>query len=144
MPSHITRQELHHRMTNGEGPTLVEALVPRLLHRRSPSGRHQHPPRASRHVGGPLLPHRQAPIVVYCTGGGASSDAVAHRLEELGYVTVAVYVGGKEDWVEHGVFPGTSGRRRLMTAHHFRTVDARSSTAPCKTPDVPYRSAPLG
>ena len=50
-----------------------------------------------------LLPDRQAPIVVYCTGTGTSSDAVARRLEELGYTAVAVYAGGKEDWVEHGL-----------------------------------------
>ena len=40
---------------------------------------------------------------MYCTGTGTSSDAVAHRLEELGYAAVAVYRGGKEDWVEHGL-----------------------------------------
>ena len=50
-----------------------------------------------------LLPDRQARIVVYCTGTGTSSDAVARRLEELGYTAVAVYAGGKEDWVEHGL-----------------------------------------
>ena len=50
-----------------------------------------------------MLPDRHASIVVYCTGAGASSDAVARRLEELGYSTVAVYSGGKEDWVEHGL-----------------------------------------
>jgi len=29
--------------------------------------------------------------------------AVARRLEEFGYAAVAVYSGGKEDWVEHGL-----------------------------------------
>ncbi len=50
-----------------------------------------------------LLPDRRAPIVVYGAGGATSSDAVAQRLEQLGYTAVAVYRGGKEDWVEHGL-----------------------------------------
>jgi rhodanese-related sulfurtransferase len=40
---------------------------------------------------------------VYCTGSCSSADRVARRLEELGYTNVAVYGGGKEDWVEHGL-----------------------------------------
>jgi rhodanese-related sulfurtransferase len=41
--------------------------------------------------------------VVYCSGSSSSADTVARRLEELGYSHVAVYEGGKEDWVEHGL-----------------------------------------
>ena len=55
-------------------------------------------------VAATLLPERDVPIVVYCTGRCTSSDAVARRLRDLGYEHVAVYAGGKEDWVEKG-FP---------------------------------------
>jgi rhodanese-related sulfurtransferase len=40
---------------------------------------------------------------VYGGGSRTSSVAVARRLEKLGYASVAVYDGGKEDWVEHGL-----------------------------------------
>jgi rhodanese-related sulfurtransferase len=50
-----------------------------------------------------LLPDRRQPIVVYGTATSASAAAVAKRLEELGYTTVALYRGGKEDWV--GTWP---------------------------------------
>jgi rhodanese-related sulfurtransferase len=43
-------------------------------------------------------------VVVYCSDSCSSSaEAVAGRLEAVGYTDVAVYVGGKEDWVEHGL-----------------------------------------
>jgi rhodanese-related sulfurtransferase len=42
-------------------------------------------------------------VVVYCSGSCSSAEAVAGRLEAVGYTNVAVYSGGKEDWVEHGL-----------------------------------------
>lgn len=50
-----------------------------------------------------LIPDRGLPVVVYCSGSCSSAEAVASRLEAVGYTDVAVYVGGKEDWVEHGL-----------------------------------------
>jgi rhodanese-related sulfurtransferase len=51
-----------------------------------------------------LLPSdHAAQIVVYCSGTCAQSEMTALRLCELGYRNVAVYRGGKEDWVEHGL-----------------------------------------
>jgi rhodanese-related sulfurtransferase len=50
-----------------------------------------------------LLRDRDTEIVVYCTHTCTSSDAVARRLEEIGYSAIAVYQGGKEDWAEHGL-----------------------------------------
>ncbi|HEX4980743.1 MAG TPA: rhodanese-like domain-containing protein [Ilumatobacteraceae bacterium] len=103
MPSHITREDLHHRLTNGDHPILVEALGVGYYTDAHLPGAVNIPPGQVDRLAPRLLPHRHAPIVVYCTGGGASSEAVAHRLEELGYAAVAVYLGGKEDWVEHGL-----------------------------------------
>lgn len=51
-----------------------------------------------------LLPSdHAAQIVVYCSGTCTQSEMTALRLLELGYQNVAVYRGGKEDWVEHGL-----------------------------------------
>ncbi len=50
------------------------------------------------------LPDRSRLVVVYA-GGLTSSSAqiVARRLVEQGYRDVAVYQGGKQDWVEAGL-----------------------------------------
>ena len=50
-----------------------------------------------------LIPDQDSPVVVYCSGSCSSAEAVARRLEAVGYTNVAVYPGGKEDWVEHGL-----------------------------------------
>ena len=90
-------------MTNGQRPVLVEALGAAYYADAHLPGAINIPPGHVDRLAPALLPDRQAPIVVYCTGTGTSSDAVAQRLEELGYTAVAVYSGGKEDWVEHGL-----------------------------------------
>jgi rhodanese-related sulfurtransferase len=115
LPIHITRDDLYHRMIYGDHPTLVEALGVGYYTDAHLPGAINIPPGHVDALAARLLPDRQAPIVVYCTGGGASSDAVAHRLEALGYAAVAVYLGGKEDWVEHGLplerVPSTADER---------------------------------
>lgn len=103
MPSHISRSDLHHRITTGDSPILVEALGAGFYADAHLPGAVNIPPGHVDTLAPALLPDRHAAIVVYCTGAGASSDAVARRLEALGYSTVAVYGGGKEDWVEHGL-----------------------------------------
>ena len=103
MPSHISRDDLRLRMTSTESPILVEALGAGYYQDAHLPGAINIPPGHVDRLAAALLPDRQAPIVVYCSGTGASSDAVARRLEELGYPNVAVYGGGKEEWVEHGL-----------------------------------------
>ena len=103
MPTHISRDDLHHLMTNGQRPVLVEALGAAYYADAHLPGAVNIPPGDVARVAPALLPDRQAPIVVYCTGTGTSSHAVAQRLEQLGYTAVTVYRGGKEDWVEHGL-----------------------------------------
>ena len=103
MPDQISRDDLHHLMTNGQRPVLVEALGAAYYSDAHLPGAINLPPAHVDRLAPALLPERRAPIVVYCTGGGTSSHAVARRLEQLGYTAVAVYRGGKEDWVEHGL-----------------------------------------
>ena len=103
MPTQISRDDLHHLMTDGGRPVLVEALGAAYYADAHLPGAVNIPPGHVDRLAPALLPDRRAPIVVYCTRTGTSSHAVAQRLEQLGYTAVAVYRGGKEDWVEHGL-----------------------------------------
>jgi rhodanese-related sulfurtransferase len=105
LPKDISRHDLHHLMANGQRPVLVEALGAGYYADAHLPGAVNIPPGLVDRLAPALLPDLQATIVVYCTGTGTgtSSNAVATRLEQLGYTTVAVYSGGKEDWVEHGL-----------------------------------------
>jgi rhodanese-related sulfurtransferase len=101
LPNHISREDLHHRITNGDHPVLIEALGAGYYSDAHLPGAINIPPGHVDRLARALLPDRRAPIIVYCTSTCTSSDTVAKRLEELGYTAVAVYRGGKEDWVEH-------------------------------------------
>ena len=103
MPIHISRDDLYREITNGDCPIVVEALGADYYSDAHLPGAINIPPGHVDRLASTLLPDRHVSIVVYCTRTGASSDAVARRLEELGYASVAVYAEGKEDWVEHGL-----------------------------------------
>ena len=50
------------------------------------------------------LPDRRRPVIVYCANAACpSSGILARRLDQLGYVDVAAYEGGKQDWIEAGL-----------------------------------------
>ncbi|WP_034271996.1 rhodanese-like domain-containing protein [Haloechinothrix halophila] len=56
-----------------------------------------------------LLPDKEATIVVYCSNPACgNSQAVATKLEQLGYQRVLKYREGIQDWVEAGL-PVESG-----------------------------------
>lgn len=51
-----------------------------------------------------LLPDKGAAIVTYCSNSSCgNSQAVANRLEQLGYHNVRKYRDGIQDWVEAGL-----------------------------------------
>jgi rhodanese-related sulfurtransferase len=51
-----------------------------------------------------LLPDKNATIVTYCSNEACgNSQAVADRLERLGYTSVRKYREGIQDWVEAGL-----------------------------------------
>ena len=103
MPTRITRQDLHARIAAGDTTTVVEALGPAFYADAHLPGAVNIPPVHVDRLAPALIPAHDAPVVVYCSGSCSNADAVARRLEELGYIDVAVYLGGKEDWVEHGL-----------------------------------------
>lgn len=50
-----------------------------------------------------LLPDKNATIVTYCSNSACgNSQAVATRLERLGYTSVLKYSDGIQDWVDAG------------------------------------------
>src|SRR5262249_15845268 len=61
------------------------------------------PPAETERVAAAIADKDQA-IVVYCASGPCrNSDGAAAALEKQGYRNVAVYAGGKQDWVEAGL-----------------------------------------
>jgi rhodanese-related sulfurtransferase len=103
LPNRITREDLQARLARTRRPMLVEALGAAFYADAHLPGAVNIPPGQVARLAPRLIPSPDAPVVVYCSGSGSSADAVARRLEELGYSAVAVYAGGKEDWVEHGL-----------------------------------------
>lgn len=99
----ISRDELHRELTSDTALTLVEALGAAFFDDAHLPGAINIPPDQVDRLAPKLLPDVCAPIVVYCSGTCQNSEIVARRLEDLGYESVRVYLGGKEDWVEHGL-----------------------------------------
>src|SRR5690349_9577969 len=98
----ITRQELE-SLVDGRAVTLVDALPASYYDQ-------QHLPGALNLVetdvdlrAAELLPEKDAAIVTYCSNAACgNSQAVASRLERLGYTNVRKYREGIQDWVESG------------------------------------------
>lgn len=103
MTTEISRDELHRALASDGAPTLVEALGAAYFADAHLPGALNIPPDQVDRLAPSLLPDMQAPIVVYCSGTCENSEIAARRLEELGYESVRVYLGGKEDWVENGL-----------------------------------------
>ena len=102
MTNLITRTELED-LIRDEAVVVVDAL-PRGYYER------QHLPGAINLVesevddrAAELLPDKDAAIVTYCSNAACgNSQAVANRLERLGYTNVRKYREGIQDWVEAG------------------------------------------
>jgi rhodanese-related sulfurtransferase len=99
----ISRDDLSRRVTGGDRLILVEALGPAYFADAHIPGAVNVPPDQVDRLALVLMPDKDAPIVVYCSGTCHNSEITARRLVELGYSDVQVYLGGKEDWVEHGL-----------------------------------------
>ena len=99
----ISREDLVARLAGTHRPTLVEALGAAFYADAHLPGAINIPPGHVDELAAVLLPDLGAEIVVYCSETCTSATKVASRLAELGYLDVAVYEGGKEEWVEHGL-----------------------------------------
>ena len=103
MTTEVARDELHQWLRAGKPVVLVEALGAAYFDDAHLPGAINIPVDQVDRLAPALLPDRDVDIVVYCSGTCSNSEIAAERLTELGYQRVRVYLGGKEDWVEHGL-----------------------------------------
>jgi rhodanese-related sulfurtransferase len=116
MTALITREELRAAIQDGS-VTVVDALGEHYWAR-------QHLPGALPLVAdevdakaAALLPDKAAAIVTYCTNPACpNSQAVASRLELLGYTNVRKYRDGIEDWVRAGLPVESAQAQEAATA----------------------------
>lgn len=109
MTTLISREELHAAL--GEGRLVLVDALPASYYAQ------QHLPGAVNLVedqvverAAALLPDTSATIVTYCSNAACgNSQAVANRLEKLGYTDVRTYREGIQDWVEAGLPVESSG-----------------------------------
>jgi len=99
----ITLESLHERLSSPHRPVLIEALGGGFYADAHLPGACNVRPGQVDVLAPALVPDRDAAIVVYGSASSTSAEAVARRLEQLGYRDVAIYEGGKEEWVEHGL-----------------------------------------
>jgi rhodanese-related sulfurtransferase len=104
MPKTVTRAELQAKLAARTKPILLEALPAKyFLDGHVPGALHMPHDRA-RALAPAMLPDTDAEIVVYCASATCrNSHIAAGTLEQLGYSNVAIYAGGKQDWVEAGL-----------------------------------------
>lgn len=103
MTVEIARDELMERIHSDAPPVLLEALGAAYFADAHLPGALNMPPDQVDALAPVLIPALDSPVVVYCSGTCQNSEIAAARLVQLGYSDVRVYLGGKEDWVEHGL-----------------------------------------
>jgi rhodanese-related sulfurtransferase len=100
----ITLAQLRSRIDSSKPPTLLEALPERYYaDKHLPAALHFPHDQVDR-LAAQLLRDKDAEIVVYCASATCrNSHIAAQRLSQLGYASVAVYAGGKQEWEEAGL-----------------------------------------
>jgi rhodanese-related sulfurtransferase len=99
----LARAELQARMQANPQLVLLEALPLRYFEQSHLPGAMPFDHTAVAAEAARKLPDRDAEIVTYCASASCqNSHQAAHALRALGYGRVAVYAGGKQDWVDAG------------------------------------------
>jgi rhodanese-related sulfurtransferase len=99
----IAREELQSRLKANPQLLLLEALPAKYYDAGHLPGARHFPHDQARALAPAVAPDRAAEIVVYCASGTCQNSHIAARvLAQIGYTNVAVYAGGKQDWVESG------------------------------------------
>ena len=103
MLKQVDREDLRRKLAGSIRPVLVEALPEKYWRDwHLPGARHLPHDEVDR-LASRVLPDKDAEIVVYCASRSCqNSHVAAHRLAQLGYENVAIYPGGKQDWMEAG------------------------------------------
>jgi rhodanese-related sulfurtransferase len=100
----IDRTTLHRKLNSAHPPVLLEALPQRYFDDKHLPGAKQFPHDQIDAAAARLLPDKGAEIVVYCANAQCrNSHVAAQRLLQLGYASISVYGGGKQDWEEGGL-----------------------------------------
>jgi rhodanese-related sulfurtransferase len=102
MTNLISRTELEELIRNDE-VVLVDALPSSYYDRMHLPGAINLVESEVEHRAAEVLPDKHAAVVTYCSNAACgNSQAVANRLERLGYANVRKYRDGIQDWVEAG------------------------------------------
>jgi rhodanese-related sulfurtransferase len=99
----ISRAELLARLAANPQLALLEALPQKYYDDWHLPGARHFPHDRVRELAQAVVPDKRTEIVVYCASATCqNSHIAANLLRQLGYGDVAVYAGGKEDWLAGG------------------------------------------
>ena len=100
----ISREELKEKMDRGDNFVLVDTLAEMYYRHSHLPGAINVPVDELKERAPELVPDREAEIIIYCMDPPCqASEEGARVLEAMGYPHVRDYVGGKQDWIEHGL-----------------------------------------
>jgi rhodanese-related sulfurtransferase len=104
MTKQLTLDQLNARRRANPDLVLVEALPEKYYHVEHLPGARNLPHDRVAELAAHVLPENNAEIVVYCASSTCQNSHIAARhLARLGYSNVAVYGGGKKEWLEKGL-----------------------------------------
>jgi rhodanese-related sulfurtransferase len=99
----ISRAALSEALLSRSPPVVFEALDQKYYDSGHLPTARMLPPAETDRVAS-LVADKEQTIVVYCASAACqNSHQAAARLDQQGYRNVAVYAGGKADWVEAGL-----------------------------------------
>jgi len=100
----VTRDQIRKLLTERSNIVLIEALPEKHFDDGHLPGAIRLLPEEIRAKAAALLPDKHQLIVTYCANTACqNSKKAAEALLGLGYVNVAEYVEGKQDWIEAGL-----------------------------------------
>jgi rhodanese-related sulfurtransferase len=100
----IDTETLRQRLAGARPPVLVEALPEKYWSDWHLPGARHLPHDQVKELAPAVLPDKDAEIVVYCASKTCqNSHIAASRLVQLGYTSVFVYPGGKQEWQDAGL-----------------------------------------
>ena len=104
MPKQLTLNELRARLIANPNTVLLEALPEKYYQDwHLPDALHM-PHDAVDALAPTRIPDKTTEIVVYCASKTCQNSHIAAKLlTQLGYVDVAVYTGGKQEWSDAGL-----------------------------------------
>jgi len=99
-----TLNELRARLTANPNTVLLEALPEKYYQDWHLPGALHMPHDTVDALAPALIPDKNAEIIVYCASNTCQNSHIAAKLlTQRGYVNVAVYAGGKQEWQDAGL-----------------------------------------